>query len=267
MAIIGTNVTKACRELVAGNLVGIPTETVYGLAGNAFDPSVVAKIFEVKKRPSFDPLIVHIPSQSYLEHIVSGIPEQADMLARHFWPGPLTLVMSKQKLVPDLLTSGLPTVAVRVPNHDLTLELLERLDFPLASPSANPFGYVSPTTPQHVISQLGNDIPYILDGGACTVGIESTIVGFEPNGPVIYRPGGISKEEIEQVIGKVSDKTNTAATLAPGMLKSHYSPSKTLLLGSIPDLVKRYGSEEIGVLSFQNCFDNIKGRLSDAFIP
>ena len=261
MAIIGTDLAEAALQLNQGNLVSIPTETVYGLAGNAFDPAVVAKIFEVKNRPSFDPLIVHISSINYLEKVASQVPELAMELAEKFWPGPLTLVLPKTDRVPDLATSGLPTVAVRVPNHPMTLELLKKLEFPLVSPSANPFGYISPTSAAHVNAQLGALIPYILDGGDCKIGVESTIIGFEEEGPVLYRPGGLPLEKIEQVTGPVSTRSGNDGTLAPGMLKSHYAPDKQLFVGNIPELIDQYGSRNVGILSYQDEFSDIDPNL------
>ena len=261
MAIIGTDLAQAALQLNQGNLVSIPTETVYGLAGNSFDPSVVAKIFEVKNRPSFDPLIVHISSIDYLEKVACQVPELAVQLAEKFWPGPLTLVIPKTDMVPDLATSGLPTVAVRVPSHPMTLELLKKLEFPLVSPSANPFGYISPTTAAHVEAQLGALIPYILDGGECTVGIESTIIGFEEECPVLYRPGGLPLEEIEQVTGPMATRSGKHGTLAPGMLKSHYAPDKQLFVGNIPTLIAQHGSRDVGILSYQHKFPDIDQHL------
>jgi len=261
MATIGTNINLAQKELNQSNLVGIPTETVYGLAGNALDPKVVAKIFEVKKRPSFDPLIVHVRSMEYLNQIVESIPSKAERLMKAFWPGPLTLVLPKKELIPDLVTSGLPTVAVRIPNHRLTLQLLAQLDFPLASPSANPFGYVSPTTADHVETQLGNDLSYILDGGPCVIGIESTIIGFESEQPVLLRPGGIPLEDIEKLIGPLHPKQTVSKPAAPGMLKNHYAPEKKLLLGNIRELLNAYPIEKAGILSFSKSFDKINSKF------
>jgi L-threonylcarbamoyladenylate synthase len=260
MALIGSDINRASRELDKGNLVGIPTETVYGLAGNALDPKVVAKIFSVKKRPTFDPLIVHIPSLQFLNTIVTEIPEKAERLAKHFWPGPITLVLPRKDLVPDLITSGLSTVAVRVPNHPLTLKLLNQLDYPLASPSANPFGYISPTTAEHVQQQLGDKIPYILNGGPCKVGIESTIIGFESSHPVLYRSGGIPLEEIKELIGELNTSIQTSGVAAPGMSASHYAPGKTLLLGNIRKLLEEHGPEKAGILSLKDHYHQIENR-------
>ena len=260
MATIGTDLAEATLQLNQGNLVAIPTETVYGLAGNALDTLTIANIFEVKNRPSFDPLIVHLASIDYLDHVVGDIPATAARLAECFWPGPLTLVLPKSAVIPDLATSGLPTVAVRVPNHPMTLELLRRLDFPLVSPSANPFGYISPTNAQHVQAQLGELIPYILDGGDCSVGIESTIIGFENETPVLYRPGGLSLEKVQQVTGKIVTRSSTARTLAPGMLKTHYAPNKKMFIGSIQELLNKYDTNSAGVLSFKDTFSGISSE-------
>ncbi len=165
MAEIGHNIKKAQELLENGHLVAIPTETVYGLAANAYDAEAVLNIFNVKQRPSFDPLITHTDSLEKISHYVRDIPEKARTLAEKYWPGPLTILLEKNTLIPDIVTSGLNRVAVRIPSHPITLKLLESLDFPLAAPSANPFGYVSPTEAKHVNDNLGDQIPYILDGG------------------------------------------------------------------------------------------------------
>lgn len=246
MAQIGTDWRAAKAFLEAGDVVSIPTETVYGLAGNAFNPEAVLTIFRVKNRPSFDPLIVHTDSLDRLDEFVTSIPEPAQRLAEQFWPGPLTLLLPKRDLIPDLVTAGLPMVAVRIPNHPLTLDLLRSLDFPLAAPSANPFGYISPTTAQHVADQLGDQVPYILDGGPADVGIESTIIGFENDKATIFRLGGMALEQIEQVIGPILVRTHsTSNPKAPGMLSSHYAPRKPLILlspGQSPPPNKRAGA-------------------------
>jgi L-threonylcarbamoyladenylate synthase len=231
MAIIGTNISIAKQLLEQSQVLGIPTETVYGLAGNCFDIEAVSKIFEVKNRPTFDPLIVHIGSVADLPKVVKTIPVKAQLLADAFMPGPLTLLLPKHDHIPDLVTAGMDTVAVRVPNHRLILSLLQSLDFPLAAPSANPFGYISPTSAQHVAAQLGDKIPYILDGGLCGVGIESTIVGFENDQVIIYRKGGLAIEAIQSIIGPVSIQAHSSSNpKAPGMLKSHYAPRKPLFI-------------------------------------
>jgi L-threonylcarbamoyladenylate synthase len=184
-----------------------------------------------------------------------NIPGKAKDLAEAFWPGPLTLLLKKKSIIPDLVTAGLPTVGIRCPDHPLTRELLAALAFPLAAPSANPFGYVSPTTPKHVADQLGDKIPYILDGGPCQVGLESTIIGFHNGMGMIHRTGGLKIEEIEEVIGNV--RLNIAATASPktpGQLHSHYAPAKKLIAGNIEELIGQFPAEKTGILSFQKNF-------------
>jgi len=228
---VGTDIQKAISILESGGLVAIPTETVYGLAANALNPEAVAKIFEVKQRPTFNPLITHLKNSGELQQYASEIPADAILLADAFMPGALTLLLPKKPIIPNLTTSGLPTAAFRVPNHPLTLQLLEQLDFPLAAPSANPFGYISPTTAEHVLQQLGSKIPYILDGGACQGGLESTIVGFEKGKVIVYRIGLVSVEEIAFVLEKeVIVKDKSVKIVAPGMLPFHYAPLKPMIL-------------------------------------
>lgn len=256
MAHTGQDIGIAKAYLEAGSVVGLPTETVYGLAGNALNPDAVLTIFRVKNRPAFDPLIIHTDSLFKVEQFVAEIPEAARLLANTFWPGPLTLLLPKRDLISDLVTSGLPTVAVRIPNHPLTLTLLRVLDFPLAAPSANPFGYISPTTARHVADQLGDQVPYILDGGPARVGLESTIVGFENATPTVYRLGGLALNEIEGLIGPVNVQAHsTSNPQAPGMLSSHYAPRKPLILlapGASPPPGKRTGA-----LAFRNPFSGL----------
>ncbi|MFD0796207.1 L-threonylcarbamoyladenylate synthase [Maribacter chungangensis] len=242
-----------CQQLLKDNqLVAVPTETVYGLAANAFDTDAVNQIFEMKGRPHFNPLIVHIHDTGQLKDLAKDIPEEALKLAKAFWPGSLTLILPKQATVPDIITAGKPTVGVRMPNHPMTLELLKGLPFPLAAPSANPFTRVSPTSAEHVANYFGTRIPAILDGGPCQVGLESTIVGFDGNTPVVYRKGGISIESIENVVGKVTVLTeNDTAPQAPGMLLKHYSPSTPLIISDdIQQSLITHNNKRIGVLSF-----------------
>ncbi len=265
---IGSNIRKAQIELEKGNLVAIPTETVYGLAANAFDIQAVAKIFEAKNRPTFDPLIVHTDSMDKIKNWTTTFPKWAEELGNNFWAGALTLLLPKKAVIPDLVTSGLPHVAVRIPNHQLTLELLRNLDFPLAAPSANPFGYISPTTAMHVFEQLGEKVSYILDGGNCKIGVESTIIGEENGKLTVFRKGGIAIEELEKVVGKLivkehsnsnphSDKKQELTKVASsGMLLSHYAPKIKMRLGNINEMIKEYELNkeiqinEIGILSF-----------------
>jgi len=258
MSKIGIDIEKAKQILENGGLVAIPTETVYGLAANALDKGAVLKIFEAKDRPHFDPLIIHTNSTQKARLWVSEFPAWAQQLADAFWPGPLTLLLPK-KNIPDIVTSGLERVAVRVPSHPLTLQLLASLDFPLAAPSANPFGYVSPTTPQHVAAQLEDKVDYILDGGACEVGIESTIVGMEEGKLCIYRLGGLAVEEIEKVVGKVELRLNQSSDpKAPGMLKNHYAPKKQLAIGDVHELLKQNAGKRIGIISFKTDYPDTK---------
>lgn len=258
MAEIGRDIRKAIALLKSGEVIGIPTETVYGLAGNAFDPQTVARIFEIKNRPSFDPLIVHTYDIENVHSFVQTMPKLALKLAKAFWPGPLTLLLPRTSAIPDLVTSGLDMVAVRIPRHPLTLALLSQLDFPLAAPSANPFGYVSPTQSAHVDEQLGGQIPYVLDGGPCMVGVESTIVGFTQEHPVIYRLGGIPVEAIEKVVGTIRVKSRSGPKPnAPGMLKSHYAPKKKVIVGDISQLLKNYPPEAVAIISLNTSFPEI----------
>ena len=255
MALIGTDLVRAALLLSDGELVAIPTETVYGLAANAFDTDAVLRIFQVKQRPAFDPLIVHVHHRAQVDQLVSQAPAQAEALMERFWPGPLTLVMPKSPRVPDIVTSGLDTVGVRMPAHPMALELLRSLDFPLAAPSANPFGYVSPTTAQHVAHQLGEKIPYILDGGPCAVGVESTIIGWENGKCVLYRAGGIPVEAIEAVIGQLGPAQGRVLPAAPGMIESHYAPRKPLFVGDVPALLLEHAEKRCSVLTFSSRFD------------
>lgn len=251
MAETGKDTTRAAELITKGRLVAIPTETVYGLAANALNEEAVLAIFKAKQRPFFDPLIIHLPSIEHVDRYASFSDERLKRLAEHFWPGPLTLLLPKKQMVPDLVTSGLPQVAVRVPSHPLTLELLHKVEVPLAAPSANPFGYISPTEPSHVNEQLGEKIDYILDGGSSKVGLESTIVGIEDDTLCIFRLGGLTISEIEKVAGKTELRVNSSSDpRAPGQLKNHYAPRKPLYLGNIQALAEKYGSKKMAVLLF-----------------
>jgi len=234
---IGTDLALAVEILERGGLVAIPTETVYGLAGNALNPLAVAKIFEAKQRPHFDPLIVHVRSADEVEKYAEEFPDAAKRLVEHYWPGPLTLVLPRKPNIPELVTAGGPTVALRVPDHPLTQALLGMLDFPLAAPSANPFGYISPTTAVHVQTQLGGKIDYILDGGVCKVGIESTVIAFEGDKGRILRLGGLDSKAVEAWVPDLEIQTSSSSNpLSPGQLDRHYAPNTRLLIAA--DLVK-----------------------------
>ena len=266
MSIISKDISKAIALLTNEQLVAIPTETVYGLAGNIYSQKAINSIFETKKRPFFNPLIVHIHSADALSNIVETVPKKAQLLAAAFWPGPITLVLKKKAIIPDLITAGKDTVAVRVPNHPTTLELLRQLPFPLAAPSANPFSSISPTTAKHVEDYFKDHITMVLDGGACKSGIESTIIGFENEEPVIYRLGSTSIEAIEEIVGPVKIKNlvteqnlsqKEIAPDAPGMLERHYAPkTKIILTDDLNKSIKEHQDKKIGVLLYQKSIED-----------
>ena len=236
---MGTSWEQAVHWLCAGEPVGLPTETVYGLAGNALDAQAVARIFSAKNRPSFDPLLVHVDSVDAARKY-ADLPDWVAQALEKNGPGPLTFVVPKKDCIPDLVTSGLSTVGIRIPNHPLFLEVLRKLPFPLAAPSANPFGYISPTTAQHVNDQLYGKIPYILDGGACAVGVESTIVDATLPTPTVVRLGGTTVEVLESLLGRPVDvRTHSSSRpQAPGLLESHYAPRIPLLLVDEQEVVE-----------------------------
>ncbi len=248
----GTDILKAAELLSRDAVVAIPTETVYGLAANALSETAVVKIFEAKDRPFFDPLIVHIKKSDDPARYVSLIPDIAKKLMNRFWPGPLTIVLPKTDIIPSIVTAGQDTVGLRMPSHPLVQQLLELVAFPLAAPSANPFGYISPTTAKHVFDQLDGRIPYILDGGPSTVGLESTIIGFEGDEPIVYRLGGTPIEDIETITGKIKMQINLSSNpIAPGQLKSHYAPAKLVFIGDIELLMNQHPGKKLGIISFE----------------
>jgi L-threonylcarbamoyladenylate synthase len=254
-AFISDSIQEAKTLLQNGEVVAIPTETVYGLAANALNATAVAKIFEAKNRPFFDPLIVHVASVEEAGKYVQAIPAPLLRLMHTFSPGPLTVLLKKKDVIPDIVTSGLDTVGIRIPNHPLTQALLAELDFPLCAPSANPFGYVSPTSAQHVFNQLADRIPFILDGGKCSVGVESTIVGMENDEVVVYRLGGIAIEDIERVAGKVKFSISQGSNpKAPGMLDVHYAPSTLLHIGDVRSLATQFQALRLGLISFSDAY-------------
>jgi L-threonylcarbamoyladenylate synthase len=227
-----------------GGVVAFPTETVYGLGANALDPIAVARIFEIKGRPRFDPLIVHVAALHQVQNLVTELPEPAQALMGSFWPGPLTLVLPKSDRVPEIVTAGLPTVAVRMPDHPVALTLIRRAGVPIAAPSANRFGRVSPTTAEHVHQQLGSAVDLILDGGRCPIGVESTIISVLEDTVTLLRPGGTPLEEVERLVGPVQRRTQaSAAPLAPGQLAHHYAPQTPLVLKGqeLPERALRRG--------------------------
>lgn len=263
MAQTGQDIELAAGLLRRGRLVAIPTETVYGLAANALDEQAVLSIFKAKNRPFFDPLIVHVDALSTAERYAAFNDDRLLRLARAFWPGSLTLLLPKKEIIPDVVTSGLARVGLRVPNHALTLQLLQMTGLPLAAPSANPFGYVSPTEPEHVQKQLGDRIDYILDGGRCAVGLESTIAGIEEDKVCVYRLGGLAIEAIEKVVGPVELRINNSSNpAAPGQLKSHYAPKKPLFTGHLKELVQVYAEKKIALI----CFGGVNYKDQNALV-
>jgi L-threonylcarbamoyladenylate synthase len=239
------DIEEAACAIKAGKLTAFPTETVYGLGGDAFNPLALAKIFEAKQRPHFDPLIVHIASIKGLKSLVDfsqidkTVREKLEKLIDAFWPGPLTFILPKKNEVPDLATSGLPTVAVRFPDHPVALKLIELSTGAIAAPSANPFGYLSPTKAEHVAAQLGDRVDYIIDGGAVRVGVESTVLDMSGTKVRLLRPGGLAKESIEDCIGSIDiHRGENHLPNSPGLLKSHYAPKTSLELYDHENMMK-----------------------------
>lgn len=250
---------SAAADLIrAGELVAFPTETVYGLGGNALDAIAIAKIFELKGRPKFDPLIVHIAAEDAIAEIVEMVPPQAQKLIDQFWPGPLSIVLQKRDCIPDIVTAGLSSVAVRCPVHDVARRLIAAAGVPVAAPSANRFGRISPTTASHVVDQFGDELQ-VLDGGPCSIGVESTVVSFvdSPDGSArLLRHGGIAQEQIEAVIGAIETKIHESSQpTSPGQLSRHYSPRTPLVIATdetvdktIEELIPH--KSKVGLLSF-----------------
>lgn len=268
---ITKNIQLAAEALKKGEVVGIPTETVYGLAANALDSRAVAKIYAMKNRPVDHPLIVHVSSIEEAESLVTQFPEKAKRLATRFWPGPLTLVLPKSSRVPDLTTGGMPSVAIRVPSKEETLELIKLCGFPLAAPSANPFGRISPTNALHVEQSFGEKSPLILDGGPCSVGVESTILSFLQEEPCLLRLGGLPVEQLEAVVGPVAQVGKSAKPIAPGMLPQHYAPKTPLKIldPKIPRFKGKMGLLTLNHVPSGMSFDlievlSIDGNLEEA---
>ncbi|MDM9630365.1 L-threonylcarbamoyladenylate synthase [Robiginitalea aurantiaca] len=244
-----TAIETAAGIIQKGGVVAFPTETVYGLGANALNPRAVARIFELKERPSFDPLIVHIADMEQLKVLSSSEDPRIWKLAEAFWPGPLTLVLPKTEQVPDIVTSGLPSVGIRMPDHPMALDLIRESGCPIAAPSANKFGRLSPTKAAHVKHHLP-EADYILDGGATRIGLESTIIRLEPDGFQILRPGGITRDELVKVLPESLKRARVGSPEAPGMLESHYSPSKPFYLFE-PEMLSSIVPSEAGYISFQ----------------
>ncbi|MGB8908117.1 MAG: L-threonylcarbamoyladenylate synthase [Candidatus Cybelea sp.] len=246
------SIAQAGQALRSGGVIAFPTETVYGLGALAFDPLAVARIFEIKGRPHFDPLIVHVLDREMLGRVVAEVPRVAERLIERFWPGPLTLVLRKQPEVPGIVTAGLPSVAVRMPSHKVARALLKEVGAPLAAPSANPFGGLSPTRAEHVASGLGERVDLIIDGGTSEHGLESTIVALEPE-VVLLRPGAIPMEAIEELAGRLA-RGRAGPPRAPGGLPHHYSPRTPLRLID-PQVVPAHERQLAGALSLSEAFD------------
>lgn len=246
------SIQLAGRIIKTGGIVAFPTETVYGLGCDAMNADAAAKVFEAKRRPQFDPLIVHIADLSQLGTVITSLPPIGHKLIDEFWPGPLTLVLPKQSIVPDLVTAGLPTVAVRMPNHPVAQALIREAGTPIAGPSANPFGYVSPTNAQHVAEGLGSKADLILDGGPCPVGVESTIVSLVGPQPELLRPGSITIEQLSSVIESIrrSPPVNQKP-IAPGQLSRHYATQTPVtILASAEARPVLKDDERAGLLAF-----------------
>lgn len=244
---VGTDIHKAAEILRNGGLVAFATETVYGLGANALDPTAVAKVFAAKQRPKFDPLIVHVDRASKAQELCSDWPEMAVQLSQKFWPGPMTLVVPKQDRIPDLVTSGLDSVALRVPDHELAQQLLAAAQCPVAAPSANPFGKISPTTAQHVVDQLGDHVDYVLDGGPTRIGLESTVVSLLDSRPTVLRLGGLTVEQIEAVVGNLPVHSAVAQgenPVAPGQLAKHYAPGVPIV---VVDSLSQIDDEKVNI--------------------
>ena len=246
------NIFLASEMIKKGKVVAFPTETVYGLGANAFNPSAVALIFEVKRRPKFDPLIVHISNYQMLELIAKEVPKDIEKLIQIFWPGPLTVVLPKKDMVPALTTAGLPTVAVRMPQHPVALRLISLSDTPIAAPSANPFGKLSPTRAEQVLKGLKDKIDLILDGGPTPIGIESTIIKEEDGEIYLLRPGSISVEDIEKIIEKKVKFREIPKIEAPGSFPSHYAPSTPLFILKRKKIPEKLLGKKIGILAFSS---------------
>lgn len=247
----GIDIHHAIELLQQGELVAIPTETVYGLAANALNAEAVLKIYETKGRPAFNPLIVHVHDAGQFEKYASEVHPLIKQLAEKFSPGPLTYVLPKKAIVPDIVTGGGDTVALRVPGHPLTLKLLSQLDFPLAAPSANPFGYISPVLAEHVAEQLNGKIPYILDGGHSMIGLESTVVTVENDKLVVLRIGGVPLEDLHEAVGEIELRINLSSNpKSPGQLKSHYAPRIPLLLGDLKQMIAANAGKKLALLVF-----------------
>lgn len=245
----------AADQILAGNVVALPTETVYGLGANALNANAVLKVYEVKERPKFNPLIVHVCCTEDVEKYTENIPDDIYKLMDKFSPGPITYILPRKDIVPDIVCAGLDTVAIRIPSHDLFNKVLKLTGIPISAPSANRFGRVSPTSAEDVLQELDGRIEYILDGGKCEIGIESTVVGYVNGKLEILRPGFISKEDIEKVVGKVEEEPTEEKVIAPGMIKHHYSPRTPLYITGAENLSRYEPKQEVGMLNVNKYSD------------
>ena len=243
------HIARAAALLRDGQVVAFPTETVYGLGADATNAAAAARVFSIKNRPSFDPLIVHLADAADLSGVAATCPDAARRLVARHWPGPLTIVLPKTDRIPDIVTAGLPSVAVRVPDHPVARRLIAAAARPIAAPSANPFCYVSPTTAAHVDAQLGEAVPLILDGGPCRVGVESTIVSFLAPSPVLLRPGAVTLEMLTEELGEVHVGTDSPLPSAPGQLPRHYAPHTPVVIVPAPDAVPPEQRRDAALLS------------------
>lgn len=268
---------KAAFFLKKGETIGFPTETVYGLGANGLDPKAVKKIYEAKGRPSDNPLILHVSSEDMLKNLVSDIPEDAKKVMDKFWPGPITLVLPKSKVVPSIITAGLDTVAIRMPSHPLALKLIEKTGLPIAAPSANTSGKPSPTTAGHVWHDLKGKIKGLIDGGSTGIGVESTVLDLSGKVPTILRPGGITHEDLESIIGRVEYdpalKNSNEIPRAPGMKYTHYSPDAKVVLvkestQNIAEKLKNISEKDlskdlkVGLMLSEESYESIKDNLN-----
>lgn len=259
---LSSSVIRAKKWLDKNEVIAIPTETVYGLAASIYSKNAIDSIYSIKNRPTTNPLIVHIKSENELYKYVQNIPIKAKLLAKTFWPGPLTLVLPRTDLIPDYITANSKTVAIRVPDHPLTLELLSNLDYPLAAPSANPSNHVSSTTAQHVEKYFNTILPFVLDGGDCRKGLESTIIGFENGEPIVYRLGALTIEQIELVVGEVLIRKNlkeAETPIAPGMFSKHYAPKTPFfVVDNIDGFLEGVTTDSIVYIGHQSRISNSK---------
>jgi len=261
------NIRRAANKLKYGGLVAFPTETVYGLGADGLSPIAVSKIFEAKKRPTFNPLILHVSSIEMLNNIAKIKSEKIKLLTENFWPGALTLVLDKKDVVPYIVTSGFDTVAVRMPNNKIALDLINEFGRPIAAPSANSFGRLSPTKAEHVNNQLGDNVDIILDGGSCSIGVESTILEITNSDNFLLRPGGIPIEDIEEIVGKVTVKNVVIETPnSPGQLIIHYAPKIPIQFYD-ENKVEEYRNLKLGGIFLKEIMNETLFRVTKILSP